>query len=211
MTVRRRADVVEQTARAYSAHAEDFLRRWGRRTYKLPPLLRDWLKQLPQGSLVLDLGCGAGQDARYLASRRHRVVGLDRTRPLLEFARRRAHRLPLVQADMRRLPFRVRSFDAVWAAASLIHLPKPAARRLFRDLGALVPPGGWLAATVAHGRAAGCLRRGWIPGRYFSRWSKDALARAFRRAGWEIITLKTVTGRERKGRWLNLLARRRSA
>jgi len=49
---------------------------------------------------------------------------------------------------------------------------------------------------------------GWLPGRYFARWRKDELARAVRRAGWKILELKVVTNRERKGRWLNLLAQR---
>ena len=49
---------------------------------------------------------------------------------------------------------------------------------------------------------------GWVTGRYFARWRKDELARAVRRAGWKILELKVVTNRERKGRWLNLLAQR---
>lgn len=210
MTRRCRADVAGRTANAYAEHAEEFLLRWGRKKYRQPPLLRALLAQLPPQATLLDLGCGAGQDARHLSARRHRVVGIDLTWPLLDFARRRTRRLPLVQADMRYLPLRARAFDGVWAAASLIHLPKPAVRRVLRDLCALVVPGGWLVLTVAHGRRSGTLRTGWIPGRYFARWRKDELARVVRSAGWEIIALKTVTGRERKGRWVNLIARTKS-
>jgi hypothetical protein len=107
------------------------------------------------------------------------------------------------------LPFKPGSFDAIWAAASLIHLAKPDACRLLRALRAQVPIGGLLAATVAQGRHAGFLRRGWIPGRYFARWRKAELGRTVTRAGWAIVSLKTVTGRERKGRWLNLIAQRK--
>ncbi len=158
---------------------------------------------------VLDLGCGAGQDARFLLAKRHHVVGVDLTWPLLAYARRHSRRVPLVQGDMRALPFRPGAFDTIWAAASLIHLPKPAARRLLRALRTMVPRGGLLAATVAQGRHAGFLRTGWIPGRYFARWKKAELARAVRRAGWDVMQLLVVSDRERKGRWLNLIARRR--
>jgi hypothetical protein len=71
----------------------------------------------------------------------------------------------------------------------------------------MVPRGGLLAATVAHGRHAGFLRTGWIPGRYFARWQKAELERAVRRAGWEVLKLAVVSHRERKGRWLNVIAR----
>jgi SAM-dependent methyltransferase len=214
---RRPADVVSRTAEAYAAQAEAFLRRWGRRANRCPALLREVLLLAGPRAALLDLGCGAGQDARFLLARRHHavghvvghVIGLDRARPLLAYARRRSSRLPLVQGDMRDLPFRPGSFDVIWAAASLIHLTKPAVRRLLRTLRAQVSVGGLLAATVAHGRRSGFLRRGWIPGRYFARWRKAELEKAVRPAGWAVVSLETVTSRERKGRWLNLIARRK--
>ena len=94
------------------------------------------------------------------------------------------------------------------APASLIHLPKPDARRILIDLYRLVRPGGLFAATVTHGVKSRLVTDGWLPGRYFSRWRKDELARAVRRAGWNILELKVITNRERKGRWLNLLAQK---
>ncbi len=210
MTARRRmADVAARTAAAYAAQADSFIRRWGSRTRRCPALLRELLALVGPRAALLDLGCGAGQDTRWLLARRHHAIGLDRTWPLLLHARRHGRRAPLVQGDMRALSFKPGSFGAIWAAASLIHLTKPDARRLLRTLRAQVPVGGLLAATVAQGRRAGFLRIGWIPGRYFARWKKTELERAVRRAGWEVVSLATVTGRERKGRWLALIARSR--
>jgi SAM-dependent methyltransferase len=193
---------------AYAAQADVFIRRWGRRTGRCPALLRELLALAGPRAALLDLGCGAGQDTRWLLARRHHAIGLDVTWPLLVHARRRSRRVPLIHGDMRRLPFKPGSFDAIWAAASLIHLPKAKTGRLLRLLRAQVPVGGLLAATVAHGRQAGFLRRGWIPGRYFARWQHAGLERVVRQAGWDVVSLETVTGRERKGRWLNLIARR---
>ena len=210
MTGRRRsADAAVRSTAAYAARADAFIRRWGRRANRCPALLRELLALAGPRAALLDLGCGAGQDGRFLFAKRHHVVGLDLTWPLLAYARRRNRRVPLIHGDMRALPFRPGAFDAIWAAASLIHLPKPAARRLLRALRTMVPRGGLLAATVAHGRHAGFLRTGWIPGRYFARWQKAELERAVRRAGWDVMQLLVVSDRERKGRWLNLIARRR--
>ncbi len=129
---------------------------------------------------------------------------------MLSAGRRRYHSLPLVCADLRQLPFHAMSFDGLWAAASLMHFPKPVARRILTDLNRLVRPGGLFAATVTHGVRSRIVTGGWVPGRYFARWKKDELARAVRRAGWSILELKIITNRERRGRWLNLLAQKQS-
>jgi hypothetical protein len=48
-----------------------------------------------------------------------------------------------------------------------------------------------------------------MPGRYFARWKKDELAQALRGAGWQVLSLRVVSNQERKGRWINVIARRR--
>ncbi|HEX5647423.1 MAG TPA: class I SAM-dependent methyltransferase [Nitrospira sp.] len=198
---------VAQTLLTYEMDAEIFLKQWGRKKYKKPPLLVEWASVLPQPARVLDLGCGAGQDARYLTKLGHQVIGLDRTMPLLRFARRRSASVPFVLADMRTLPVRSGSLDGVWAAASLIHVPKSVARQVLRKLRDCVQPDGLLAATVTYGLRSRVKEGGWMPGRYFARWKKDELARVLARAGWQVLSLRVVSNRERKGRWINVIAR----
>lgn len=65
-----------------------------------------------RGQCVLDLACGAGRHAAALARRGARVVGLDLSLPLLLRAARRTG-VPLVRADMRRLPLREAAFQVV--------------------------------------------------------------------------------------------------
>ena len=200
--------LVLQTTDAYERSAKEGLARWDKRRHRRPPLLVEWLQYLPAGANLLDLGCGGGQDAGDLVRRGYRIVGVDRTSALLSAGRRRYPSLPLVRADLRDLPFQVLSFDGLWAAASLMHFPKPEARRILADLCGLARPGGLFAATVTYGVASRLVTNGWVPGRYFARWKKDELARAVRRAGWTILELNVVTNRERKGRWINFIARR---
>ncbi|WP_447978255.1 class I SAM-dependent methyltransferase [Candidatus Nitrospira bockiana] len=203
-----RPDVSALSVRAYRRHAESFVRQWGGR-YRRPPWLREWLRRVDPEAPLLDLGCGLAQDGRALERAGYRVVGLDVLERFLRYGRTRARRLPLVQADLRHLPFGPDAFGGIWAAASLIHLPKPAVRKVLADLRDAVRPGAVLGATFVHGRTSGVLRRGWIPGRYISRWTKDELSRALLRSGWSVEALTVVVHQERRGRWLNVLARRR--
>lgn len=213
MTVRRpphhtTSRLITQTLTVYDRDAQVFLRRWGRLPYKRPALLAEWLGIVPRRGRLLDLGCGAGQDARYLTTRGHRIIGLDGAWPLLRFGRRRDPTVPLVQADIRHLPFRPGGFDGIWAAASLIHLPKKDVAQVLGVLRDLVTRGGVVAATFTHGTRSRIRKDGWMPGRYFARWKKAELAQAFRRAGWDLLSLRVVVNQERKGRWINVLAGR---
>ena len=66
---------------------------------------------LNAGGRVLELGCGTGRVSLPLARAGVRLVGVDRSAAMLDFARRRVRRsrldrdLGLVQADIRHLPF----------------------------------------------------------------------------------------------------------
>ncbi len=200
--------IVAQAREIYDREAGRFLTRWDRPRYRRPLLLSEWLTVLPKRAVLLDLGCGGGQDSRYLTAMGHRVVGLDRTMPLLQFAEKRAPSVPLILADMRVLPVCVGSLDGIWAAASLLHLPKAAAMNVLVKLRRCLRPGGVLAATVTCGTRSQVLTRRLMPGRYFARWRKSELAGSLRRAGWTIMVLRVVSNRERKGRWINVIAGR---
>ena len=74
-----------------------------------------------EGGPVLELGCGTGRVTIPVARTGVPVVGIDRSEPMLAYARRRARRLPaalrpdLVRADIRSLPFEDRFFSAAMA------------------------------------------------------------------------------------------------
>lgn len=71
------------------------------------------LLDLPAGSAVLDLACGQGRHAVPLRRAGLAVVGLDLSDVLLAAAHGRDEQLPLVRADMRRLPLADRSVAGV--------------------------------------------------------------------------------------------------
>lgn len=106
---------------------------------------------IPAGGLVVDAGCGPGREIRLLRGRGLRVVGLD-----LSLGQLRTAGLPgVAQADMRHLPLRTGSADALWCQAALLHVPHRAVPAVLDEFARVVRPGGALYLAVAEGDGEG--------------------------------------------------------
>ncbi|MFE4421092.1 class I SAM-dependent methyltransferase [Streptomyces sp. NPDC056817] len=118
---------------------------------------------LREGDRVLDAGCGTGRalpPLRAAVGASGIVVGADLTWAMLEAAVRagRDQKGLLLLADVGALPLVSGSFDAVFAAGLIAHLPHPSEN--LRELRRVVRPGGTLALFHPIGRAALAARQG---------------------------------------------------
>jgi len=79
---------------------------------------------LTDTSLVLDIGCGTGNNTILLASSiPSRVAGLDISFGMLQKAWEKKNQIPLVQAPADNIPFAADSFDFIYMTEVLHHLP----------------------------------------------------------------------------------------
>lgn len=140
-------------ARSYDAVSAEFnATRVSEAGSELAPLL----DVLAAGSRVLDLGCGTGAPiARGLAAAGHRVVGVEMSAGQIALARAQAPEAWLVRADMSRLAFRARSFDAVVSFYAIFHLPLVEHGPLIARIAEWLRPGGYLLATFSPEREDG--------------------------------------------------------
>lgn len=99
---------------------------------------------------ILDAGCGSGRMTIPLSRAGYRVVGLDLVRDSLREIRARGD-YDLVAGDVRCLPFRDRTFDAVVCYDVLQHLLKPERARAAEEIERVLMPGG-IAFVEAFGR-----------------------------------------------------------
>lgn len=100
------------------------------------------------GSVILDAGCGEGRNAVPLARKGYRVVGLDRSRRLLNAAPRHP-RLRLVRGCYEKMPFRDRTFDAVLFLGTALGYEGDD-RQALREARRVLAPGGRLVIETLH-------------------------------------------------------------
>jgi ubiquinone/menaquinone biosynthesis C-methylase UbiE len=89
--------------------------------------------KLVEHSIVLDVGCGTGNNTLLLSttSQAH-VIGLDLSMGMLEEAVKKSSNIPLIQAPANALPFKDTRFDLVFMTEVVHHLPDP--RRAIIDI-----------------------------------------------------------------------------
>jgi SAM-dependent methyltransferase len=160
-----------------------------------------WLGLAP-GSRVLDVACGSGGPARWLARETGAaVVGVDRNRHAVRAAAEAARREGLdalvrfQEADAGQpLPFDDACFDAVVCVDSINHLPDRAA--VLRDWHRLLVPGGWALFTDPI-VVSGLLSSQEIAVRasigYFVFALRDEDERLVREAGFDLVRCQDTT------------------
>ncbi len=105
------------------------------------------------GRDALELGCGAGQGARFLRTKNSRAVGCDVSGAQLAQSRlldaRTGTSVPVVQADAQRLPFRSAAFDLVVSAFGAVPFVADSAG-VMREVARVLRPGGRFVFSVTH-------------------------------------------------------------
>lgn len=172
--------------------------------------LKALLERLPEGSRVLDLGCGAGVPITKLLARRHDVTGIDISARQVELARKLVPEARFHRGDFTQLSFPDKSFDAVCSFFAIIHVPREEHAVLFKRLHRILRPGGLLLVTLG--------RSDWVSTEedyfgvemYWSHYDAETNKKLVEDAGFKILQ-SSVEGGEFHGEYeeaLYVLAKR---
>lgn len=110
------------------------------------------IREIPDGSIVLDVPCGAGVALRGLLPEQDlRYVACDISPAMLERTGREAERLGLAQVellegDIANLPFGVGEVDVCLSFTGLHCVPRP--RDAVIEMARVVQPGGWISGSL---------------------------------------------------------------
>jgi len=168
--------------------------------------LSAFLDRLQPGSRILELGCGGGRDAETMIRRGFVVDATDGSAEIAQKAQQRIGKLVRVMrfdelnAD--------EEFDAIWAHASLLHVPRSGLPAVLRLVWRALRPGGLHGASF---KAGGLEGRDHF-GRYFNYLDLPELLAAYRAsAAWEIVTTDEYIGGgygRSEGPWIALTLRK---
>ncbi len=145
--------------------------------------LTGFLELLQPGAKILELGCGGGRDAEWMLAQGFDVEPTDGVAEMAAKAEARIGRpVCVVRFDEINA---VQRYDAVWANASLLHVPRSGLPAILASILRALKPCGLHFASYKSGGAEGRDRFG----RYFNYPSLDDLVEAYRRSGdWRIIS-----------------------
>lgn len=200
-------DPVRETVRqAYEQLATTYAARNPGRHECIDALLANVAADLPDDSLVLDVGCGPGRDLADLYPR-HRCVGVDIARAMVAQAVAEP-RISGVVADMARLPLRDRCCDAVLCVAALLHVPRASAPAVVQELARVSAPGARLVLVGRDGAGEAWETAGYHPARprrFFAYYELEEVATMVDEAGYHVG--RRVEFHIRGRRWWGLAGR----
>jgi len=134
----------------YEAHAQRY---FGKTCGAANRHLDPFLDRLTPGARILELGCGAGQDAAHMAARGFSVDPTDAT-PAMVLLAREISRVPARQLRFDELDAEA-AYGATWASACLIHIARADFPGVLRRVLRALAPGGWHFANFKLGGGEG--------------------------------------------------------
>ena len=172
----------------------------------LEELYERFLRYIPPGGSIMDLGCGSGRDVKWFIDHGYDAYGLDASEQLTRIACKRLQ-IPLELGAIEDW-FAEDPFDGLWCCASIMHLDEEDIEQFFSNLKSNLKPGGVLFMSVKSGIATGtdsC-------GRYFKDFEESYIHELL--AGHPELSLKELWYTEDKlsrdkFRWLNVLIMRK--
>jgi len=152
-----------------------------------------FLAELPDDGCILDLGCGSGIPARYLASKGMRVIGIDISPEMISLAKKQVSGVPFICADME-MQWPGDTFDGICVFFSLLHLPKKKTTRLLHKIYHWLKPGGVFVITVVEGTTEGLCEDFMGEGVpvYLSYYTKEELMSSLRTVGFSVTAARDL-------------------
>ena len=160
-----------------------------------------FLKHLPQGAHILDLGCGSGRDSKYFIESGYTVEAVDGSLKLCKKA------TALIGQPVRQLMFQDmdynNKFNGIWASASLLHVPVNELPEVFFKISTALKNNGVFYVSFKHGEYSGVRN-----GRKFSDFTEQSISAIVKSVGCFCIIETHVTTDVRKNRqnekWINI-------
>lgn len=194
------SSVDTETLNFYASEAEIYAQR--ARTAK-NARLDGFLTGLPAGARILELGCGGGQDSQAMLARGFDVTPTDGSPEMAAQASLLlGHPVAVLAFDQLS---ETTAYDAVWANACLLHVPRQELAAVLSRIHRALKPGGIFYASFKAGSVEGRDRLQ----RYYNYPSRDWLIEQYAPLNWASINVDENRARGYDGAetgWLHVTA-----
>ena len=175
----------EATLQFYRQNAEAYARR---EITSRHARLTKFLALLPAGAAILELGCGAGGDTAEMLARGYDVRPTDGSPEMAGVASRRLGR-PVETLLFNNLD-EIEVYDAVWANACLLHVPRPELADVLARIWRALKPAGHFFASYKAGDGDGGGRD--TLNRYYNYPTPEWLRATYAEAGkWRSLSIES--------------------
>lgn len=163
------------------------------------------LKYLKPEAHILDLGCGSGRDSKAFISKGYKVTAVDGSEEICKIASRNIGQEVICRSFQYLNEEDI--FDAVWACASIMHVPYSDLQGIIGNISKALKSGGYLYSSFKYGDF-----EGEINGRYFTYFKEDKFKTLLDNfTELELIEVKITKdvriGRENE-KWLNVIVKK---
>ena len=194
---------MDQTIVYYEQNADSFID--GTLGADMDDLRQGFLELLPEGSYILDFGCGSGRDTKAFLDAGYRVDAVDGSEELCRRASDYTG-IPVKHMLFQELSDR-EQYDGIWACASILHLKRRELPDVLQRISDALKPGGILYTSFKYGNFEGMRE-----GRYYSDFTEETLTALMEQVPSLLIFEQRISCDVRPGRederWINILARR---
>jgi len=173
-----------------------------------------FLSLLPRGSSVLDIGCGGGIKSKYITDKGYVVTGIDFSEKMIEIAEREYPGINFAVSDVYQLEKYPKKFDAVFAQAVLLHIPKNRVMEVLEKMKSCLNDGGLLYLGVKQVKEDGVGERvikendyGYDYERFFSFFTLAELEGYLKDLNMDVVW-KTSTTSGKAG-WLQIVGKKK--
>ena len=162
-----------------------------------------FLKFIPAGGYILDVGFGSGRDSLYFGRAGYRVLGIDVVSAFVRHARE----LGIEAKEESVLDIAYEGlFDGVYASASLLHLEENELEEALLKIRKSLKSGGILYASFKYGVFAG-----FRDSRYYLDMTCERMKPILKKSGFEFLSYEMKEDEMGRGnKWIEFLAKRQT-
>ena len=166
-------------------------------------LYNDFLKHIPKGGHILDLGCGSGRDSLEFIKRGYKITAVDGSIELANAASKIIGQ-QVICSKFEDLNL-TETFDGIWASASLLHVNKNDIVDVIKNVSSNLKPNGVFYMSFKYGENEYIDEKG----RYFNCYTEETFKEMLSQV--PNLKIKTIykSGDTLGGRnnlvWLNII------